>query len=394
MPKVTGAVQAPVLAVAAQGVAHGRALCAVAGSMLGMGQRAQGLTGCRWMGPGCRLDAQQLHPVFVVGLHAVDHHVGPKALHAHGGMACRLEPGIEIVQRRHAGQQHRKAVAELVGHCTPLRPAQAGQAALRRVKAHQAAGLAQKGAEPVRRRVAHVPRVHLCLARPPPPGWRALHRRQRHARSSWPGACSTSRPRARSMPGAPAPCAAGCAGSESALVIDEHPGPVEFQTRLGQHGLLHLHARAGLDGVHKQARHGTATDRLGSQRSSQGPARLARRPQRGTSIATHTQRRSTPAHGPGRRSYNARMAQSFDICIRGAGVVGRTLALLLARERLSVALVANPAGPHGLRCAGLCPERGLAQPAGGLAYLARRRARHPGHAHGSGRATRMARGAL
>ncbi len=39
------------------------------------------------------------------------------------------------------------------------------------------------------------------------------------------------------------------------------------------------------------------------------------------------------------------MAQSFDICIRGAGVVGRTLALLLARERLSVALVANPAVP-------------------------------------------------
>ena len=38
------------------------------------------------------------------------------------------------------------------------------------------------------------------------------------------------------------------------------------------------------------------------------------------------------------------MAQSFDICIRGAGVVGRTLALLLARERLHVALVAGP-GP-------------------------------------------------
>ncbi|WP_119965343.1 FAD-dependent monooxygenase [Simplicispira lacusdiani] len=36
------------------------------------------------------------------------------------------------------------------------------------------------------------------------------------------------------------------------------------------------------------------------------------------------------------------MAQSFDICIRGAGVVGRTLALLLARERLNVALVASP----------------------------------------------------
>ena len=36
------------------------------------------------------------------------------------------------------------------------------------------------------------------------------------------------------------------------------------------------------------------------------------------------------------------MPQTFDICIRGAGVVGRTLALLLARERLRVALVASP----------------------------------------------------
>lgn len=40
------------------------------------------------------------------------------------------------------------------------------------------------------------------------------------------------------------------------------------------------------------------------------------------------------------------MAQSFDICIRGAGIVGRTLALLLARDRLRVALVAQP-GPVG-----------------------------------------------
>jgi 2-polyprenyl-6-methoxyphenol hydroxylase-like FAD-dependent oxidoreductase len=34
-----------------------------------------------------------------------------------------------------------------------------------------------------------------------------------------------------------------------------------------------------------------------------------------------------------------RMAQYFDICIRGAGIVGKTLALLLARDRLKVALV-------------------------------------------------------
>ena len=37
------------------------------------------------------------------------------------------------------------------------------------------------------------------------------------------------------------------------------------------------------------------------------------------------------------------MIQKYDVCIRGAGVAGRTLALLLARERLRVALVAKPA---------------------------------------------------
>ncbi len=36
------------------------------------------------------------------------------------------------------------------------------------------------------------------------------------------------------------------------------------------------------------------------------------------------------------------MALPPDICIRGAGIVGRTLALLLARERLNVALVESP----------------------------------------------------
>ena len=36
------------------------------------------------------------------------------------------------------------------------------------------------------------------------------------------------------------------------------------------------------------------------------------------------------------------MSKTFDVCIRGGGVVGHTLALLLARERLRVALVARP----------------------------------------------------
>lgn len=40
------------------------------------------------------------------------------------------------------------------------------------------------------------------------------------------------------------------------------------------------------------------------------------------------------------------MARPYDICIRGAGIVGRTLALHLAGKRLRVALVAQAAGTH------------------------------------------------
>ena len=41
------------------------------------------------------------------------------------------------------------------------------------------------------------------------------------------------------------------------------------------------------------------------------------------------------------------MSKTFDVCIRGDGVVGRTLALLLARERLRVALVSRSPQPPG-----------------------------------------------
>ena len=39
------------------------------------------------------------------------------------------------------------------------------------------------------------------------------------------------------------------------------------------------------------------------------------------------------------------MPQTLDVCIRGSGIVGRTLALLLARERLRVGLVEIPPSP-------------------------------------------------
>jgi 2-polyprenyl-6-methoxyphenol hydroxylase-like FAD-dependent oxidoreductase len=41
------------------------------------------------------------------------------------------------------------------------------------------------------------------------------------------------------------------------------------------------------------------------------------------------------------------MAAPLDVCIRGAGIVGRTLALLLARDRLRVGLVESPAARSG-----------------------------------------------
>lgn len=41
------------------------------------------------------------------------------------------------------------------------------------------------------------------------------------------------------------------------------------------------------------------------------------------------------------------MTRHFDVCIRGGGITGRTLALLLAKERLRVGLVARDASPAG-----------------------------------------------
>lgn len=64
-------------------------------------------------------------------------------------------------------------------------------------------------------------------------------------------------------------------------------------------------------------------------------------------------RHAAGASGQGRHgadAYNEPMSAPHDICIRGAGIVGRALALLLARERLRVALVAptpDAASGHG-----------------------------------------------
>ncbi len=56
----------------------------------------------------------------------------------------------------------------------------------------------------------------------------------------------------------------------------------------------------------------------------------------------------------------------FDVCVRGAGIVGQSLALSLARQGLQVALVADPAGPvredvraYALNAASVALLRGL-----------------------------------
>ena len=43
------------------------------------------------------------------------------------------------------------------------------------------------------------------------------------------------------------------------------------------------------------------------------------------------------------------MSTSFDICIRGSGITGSTLALLLARQRLRIALVGHPPAGSDVR---------------------------------------------
>ena len=52
------------------------------------------------------------------------------------------------------------------------------------------------------------------------------------------------------------------------------------------------------------------------------------------------------------------MSKTFDVCIRGEGVVGRTTALLLAKERLKVALCVTPAVPLSAEKAALQPTPG------------------------------------
>jgi 2-polyprenyl-6-methoxyphenol hydroxylase-like FAD-dependent oxidoreductase len=65
------------------------------------------------------------------------------------------------------------------------------------------------------------------------------------------------------------------------------------------------------------------------------------------------------------------MTRPFDICIRGAGIVGRTLALHLAAKQLRVALVAADATPSATNGASDVRAYALNQPSRQLLESAR-----------------------
>ena len=201
--------------------------------------------------PRARIDADPVHTVFVMRLHPRENHVGAKALHAHGGMACSLQALVQVVERGFAGHQQRKPVAESVGCLQPPGPVAAGEAPVRRIEAHQAAGLAQKGAEPARCGVARVPGGHGVVPHRHGGGHRCcvgIQAQVRHARGPQheriPRDFGPDQRHARQR----------TLGQEHALGIDHHPGTVGFQPGFGQQGFAHLGAGAGFHGIDEQAR--------------------------------------------------------------------------------------------------------------------------------------------
>ena len=118
--------------------------------------------------------------------------------------------------------------------------------------------------------------------------------------------------------------------TNSPCVVDHHPGAVELQAGLDQQRLVQLDAGAGLDRVDEQAGDGGLEVEVGRVH--------------GRVLVQESAIVSQPACAGG-SSYNPPMALPPEVCIRGAGIVGRTLALLLARERVRVALVAPPSPP-------------------------------------------------
>jgi hypothetical protein len=191
------------------------------------------------------LQRDQVQVVLVVGLQAVEHDVGPEALHRHRCGAARGQALVQVGQRRGAGHQDGKAVGKRVLGVDVARPALGRQALLFRIEAHQARLAAEEVAEPLRGQRAHVVGGHLVV---PDTGAAGLfHRVQRHVQRQH--ARRTQHHVVAAQRDAHQRQARRVAlGDHGAGVVHHHPGAVQLQPGLDQQRLVDGDAGAGLHG--------------------------------------------------------------------------------------------------------------------------------------------------
>jgi len=104
------------------------------------GLKLRSLTACIVL----RVDRERANAVFVMRQQAscwprgtAQHHVGAKAAHVNRCLALAKQACVELIQRRGARHEHRKAIAELVARRQALRPIGTAGPMVRLVKAHQ-----------------------------------------------------------------------------------------------------------------------------------------------------------------------------------------------------------------------------------------------------------------
>ena len=195
------------------------------------------------------VEAHLVEVVFVVCVQAVQYQVGPKALHRHRRVACGGDAAVQLGEAGLRDDEQRVFVRKRGRGFDFAGPLRAGQAALRRVEAHQPQRLADGAAAPLRGGVAQVERSHLVVPhRYPHRGaldsqWHLQRRQIWRAQGQTGGAQrGLDQRHPRHLP----------LRDETALRVDQHPGTVEFEAGLDQPCRVGREATAALDRVHMQ----------------------------------------------------------------------------------------------------------------------------------------------